>query len=140
MNEKIYETLIKLLEKANKKNEIAVAAVIVKNNKIISSAYNIRNKSHDVTAHAEILAIRKAEKKLKDWRLNGCDLYVTLKPCSMCESIIKEARIDNCYYLCNKLPSKKEYDKTKVCYKQTNYEKEILNLLQKTFKNMRKND
>ena len=139
MNEKIHSKLINLLNKANKKNEIAVAAVVVKDSKILGSAYNKRVKTNDVTAHAEILAIRKAEKKLKDWRLNGCDMYVTLKPCSMCEEAIKESRIDNCYYLSNKLPYKKEYSKSKVYYKQTLYEKEYVELLQKTFKKMRKN-
>ena len=139
MNEKIHSKLINLLNKANKKNEIAVAAVVVKDSKILGSAYNKRVKTNDVTAHAEILAIRKAEKKLKDWRLNGCDMYVTLKPCSMCEEAIKESRIDNCYYLSNKLPYKREYSKSKVYYKQTLYEKEYVELLQKTFKKMRKN-
>ena len=137
MNEKIYSKLIKLLNKAINKNEIAIAAVIVKDSKIISSAYNKRNKTNDVTAHAEILAIKKASKKLKDWRLNGCDMYVTLKPCSMCESVIKESRLDNCFYLSDKLDYKKEYSKTKVSYQQTFCEKELLNLLQKSFKKIR---
>ena len=140
MDKKIYEKLIKLMNKAIKENEIAVAAVIVKNNKIISSAYNKREKRKDVTAHAEVLAIKKAAKKLHDWRLNGCDMYVSLKPCSMCESIIKESRIDNCFYLSDKLSYKKEYDKTRVCYKQTMCENELVELLQKSFKKMRKND
>ena len=138
MNEPIEKTLLKLLNKANKKNEIAVAALIVKNDKIISKAYNKRNKKNDITAHAEVIAIKKASKKLKDWRLNGCDMYVTLKPCSMCEAIIKESRIDNCFYLSNRLIYKKEYSKTRVCYKQTTIENECVKLLQKSFKKMRK--
>ena len=137
MNEKIYRKLEKLLNKAIFKNEIAVAAVVIKDGKIISSAYNKRSKSNDVTAHAEILAIRKAEKKLKDWRLNGCEMYVTLKPCSMCESVIKESRIDRCYYLSNKLDYKKEYNKTVVCYKRTKLEEKVVEMMQKSFKKMR---
>ena len=139
MENKIYTKLISLMEKANKHNEIAVAAVIVKNSKIISSAYNKRKKTNDVTAHAEIIAIRKAERKLKDWRLDGCDMYVSLKPCSMCEAVIKESRINSCYYLSNRLPFKKEYDKTKVSYKQTACEEMLIKILQKSFKKMRKN-
>jgi tRNA(adenine34) deaminase len=139
MENKIYTKIISLMKKANKQNEIAVAAVIVKNNKIISSAYNKRKKTNDVTAHAEIIAIRKAERKLKDWRLDGCDMYVSLKPCSMCEAVIKESRINSCYYLSNRLPFKKEYNKTMVSYKQTTYEEMLIKILQKSFKKMRKN-
>ncbi len=139
MENKIYTKIISLMKKANKQNEIAVAAVIVKNNKIISSAYNKRKKTNDVTAHAEIIAIRKAERKLKDWRLDGCDMYVSLKPCSMCEAVIKESRINSCYYLSNRLPFKKEYNKTMVSYKQTTYEEMLIKILQKSLKKMRKN-
>ena len=88
--------------KANKKNEIPVGAVIVKNNKIISKAKNNRQKKYNVLGHAEIIAILKAEKKLKDWRLDGCTLYVTLEPCDMCYKIINESRIDKVEYLVSK--------------------------------------
>ena len=82
------------------------------NNKIIAIAHNKREKSNDVTGHAEILCIKKATKKLKTWKLDQCTLYVTLKPCSMCNSIIKESRIDKVIYILDKLPEKKEYEKT----------------------------
>ncbi len=85
--------------KANKKNEIPVGAIIVRNNKVISKSHNNRQKKYNVLGHAEINAILKAEKKIKDWRLDDCDLYVTLEPCDMCISIIKESRIKNVYYL-----------------------------------------
>ncbi|MDD4154184.1 MAG: nucleoside deaminase, partial [Bacilli bacterium] len=65
-------------------DEVPVGAVIVKNDKIISKAYNKREKLNDPTAHAEVLAIRKACKKLGVWRLDGCRMYVTIEPCSMC--------------------------------------------------------
>ena len=114
----INKEIKKLVIKAFKKNEIAVAAIIVKNNQIISKAYNMRMAKKDVTAHAEILAIKKAEKKIGDWRLNGCEMYVTLKPCKMCEAAINQSRIKKVLYLLEKPIEKKEYSKT--TYEQTN--------------------
>lgn len=78
--------------------DIPVGAVIVKNGKVIAFAHNEKEKNNDVTAHAEILAIRDAEKSLNNWRLNGCDLYVTLEPCTMCMSAILQSRISNLYF------------------------------------------
>lgn len=75
-----------------------IGAVIVKDNKIISTAYNKREKSQIATHHAEILAIEKACKKLKSWRLDDCELYVTLEPCPMCSGAIINARIKKVYY------------------------------------------
>ena len=102
MNDKINEYMqIAYNEaiKSYKKNEIPVGAIIVKNNKIIAKAHNNRQYKYNVLGHAEISAILKAEKKLKDWRLNGCTMYVTLAPCKMCQMIINESRIDKVYYL-----------------------------------------
>lgn len=84
--------------KAYSKGEVPVGAIIVKNNKIISTACNRREKSQIATHHAEILAIEKACKKLKSWRLDDCDLYVSLEPCPMCAGAILNARIKNVYY------------------------------------------
>lgn len=75
-----------------------IGAVIVKNDKIIAKAYNTREKDQIATHHAEILAIEKACKKLSSWRLDDCDLYVTLEPCPMCAGAILNARIKNLYY------------------------------------------
>lgn len=80
------------------KGEIAVGAVIVKDGEIIASAYNQKEKNNDVTSHAEILALRQAEQKLGRWRLDDCDLYVTLEPCPMCAWAIINARIKNVYF------------------------------------------
>ena len=80
------------------KGEIAVGAVIVKDNKVIASACNRKEKDNDVTSHAEILVIREAAKKLDRWRLEGCDLYVTLEPCPMCAWAIINSRIKNVYF------------------------------------------
>ncbi len=85
--------------KAYKKEEIPVGCVITRNGEVISRAHNTRQSKHSCINHAEILAILKAEKKLKDWRLDGCELYVSLKPCNMCKEVIKQARIDKVYYI-----------------------------------------
>lgn len=136
MNDKYLKQLIKLAKKASKKKEVPISAIIVKDGKIISKAFNKRIKNNNVLDHAEIMAIRKAEKKLKDWRLFDCDLYVTLKPCSMCEIIIKQARIKNVYYLLEKLNSKKEYNKTNFI-KISENEQMYHNILQDFFKKKR---
>ena len=75
-----------------------IGATIVKDGKIISHAYNKREKNQIATHHAEIIAIEKACKKLKSWRLDNCDLYVNLEPCPMCAGAIINARIKNVYY------------------------------------------
>lgn len=80
------------------KGEIAVGAVVVKDGVVIASAFNSKEKDCDVTSHAEILAIREAEKKLGRWRLEDCDLYVTLEPCPMCAWAIINSRIKNVYF------------------------------------------
>jgi len=84
--------------KAYSKGEVPVGAVVVKNNKVINYAYNKREKNQIATHHAEILAIQKACKKLKSWRLDDCDMFVTLEPCPMCAGAIINARIKNLYY------------------------------------------
>ena len=85
--------------KAYKKNEIPVGALIVKENKIIAKSHNNRQYKYNVLGHAEINAILKAEKKLKDWRLDDCTMYITLAPCQMCQMIINESRIEKVFYL-----------------------------------------
>ncbi len=94
----IENKLNKLINKAIRKNEVPIAAIIVKNNNIISKSYNKVNKKNNILNHAEIICIKKAQKKLKNWRLNDCELYVTLEPCSMCKEIIKKSRINTVYY------------------------------------------
>lgn len=83
--------------KALKNDEIPVGAVIVKNGKVIARAYNMKESKHCGVYHAEILAIMKACKKISNWRLENCDIYVTLAPCPMCASAIKQSRISNVY-------------------------------------------
>jgi tRNA(adenine34) deaminase len=81
-------------KKALKTKDVPVGAVIVKDGKIISKGHNEREKHNDATAHAEIVAIRRANKKLKSWYLDGCVLYVTMEPCVMCAGAIINSRID----------------------------------------------
>ena len=78
-------------------NEVPVGVVIVKDNEIIARAHNLRETLQDVTAHAEILAIRKACAVIGGWRLTGCDMYVTLEPCPMCAGAILQSRIRKLY-------------------------------------------
>ena len=78
--------------------EVPIGAVIVKDGAIIAEAHNAPRTDHDPTAHAEILAIRRAAQALGDERLTGCDLWVTLEPCAMCAGAIAHARIARLYY------------------------------------------
>jgi len=88
-------TAIKLAKKAAERDEVPVGAVIVSEGRVIAKACNLRETKKDPLAHAEILAIKKAARKLKGWRLEGCTLYVTLEPCPMCEGAIINSRINN---------------------------------------------
>lgn len=97
MEEKYMKEALKEAQKAYDKGEIPVGAVIVKNDKIIARAHNLKEIKNDTTKHAEILAIQKASKKLKSWRLEDCDMYVTLEPCSMCAGALIQARLKKVY-------------------------------------------
>ena len=98
MTEKFMKSALLQAKAAQKRDEVPIGVVVVKGDKIIARAHNTRNASGDATAHAEILAIRRACKKLGDWRLSGCDLYVTLEPCVMCLGACFNARIANVYF------------------------------------------
>ena len=99
MNEKEKFMLLALNEaqKAFDKEEIPVGVVIVKNGKIIAKAHNLKESKNTATSHAEILAIEKACKKLKAWRLLDCEMYVTLEPCPMCAGALINSRIKKLY-------------------------------------------
>ncbi len=83
-------------KKAEALDEVPIGCVIVCDGKIIARGYNRRNTDNNTTSHAEINAIRKASKKLGDWRLEGCTIYITLEPCQMCAGAIVQARLDRC--------------------------------------------
>lgn len=94
IDEHFMKIALKEANKALLKEEIPIGCVIVdENNKIIARGHNIKEQKEDVSAHAEILAIRKAGKKRNNWRLNGCTIYITLEPCLMCASAIMQARL-----------------------------------------------
>ncbi|MBE5805728.1 MAG: tRNA adenosine(34) deaminase TadA [Clostridiales bacterium] len=97
MKEKFMKEALKEAKKAYNKLEVPVGAVIVKDGKIIARAYNQKEYKNDTTNHAEILAIKKASKKLKSWRLIDCEMYVTLEPCSMCAGALIQSRIKKIY-------------------------------------------
>lgn len=93
MKEALAEARTALLE-----GELPVGAVVVRGGEIIARAHNGRERSHDPTAHAEILALRRAAERLGNWRLTGCTLYVTLEPCPMCAGAVVQARVDRLVY------------------------------------------
>lgn len=135
--------------KAELIDEVPIGAVIVKNGKIISTAYNSREKDQIATHHAEIKAIEKANKKLKSWRLDNCDMYVTLEPCPMCAGAIVNARIKNLFYAVKDENSggisrfnilNNTLNHTTTACQLTEYEQENKILIQKFFKNKRKKD
>ena len=95
--EKYMKEALKEAKKAYDKEEIPVGAVIVKDNKIIARAHNLRETKKSSISHAEILAIEKANKKIGAWRLEGAEMYVTLEPCMMCMGAIINSRIKKIY-------------------------------------------
>jgi len=83
-------------KKAEALDEVPIGCVIVSDGKIVSRGYNRRNTDANTLSHAELNAIRRASKKLGDWRLEGCTIYITLEPCQMCSGAIVQSRIDRC--------------------------------------------
>jgi len=97
-DEKFMRQAIVQAQKAEQLGEVPIGAVIVRDGKIIARAHNLRQTTKDATAHAEILAIKKASKKLGTWHLVDCTLYVTLEPCPMCSGAIINSRIKRVVY------------------------------------------
>ena len=89
---------LKEAKKAYLKEEVPVGAVVVYNNKIIARGHNVREIKESVLGHAELVAISKASKKIGSWKLEDCDIYVTLEPCPMCSGAIIQSRIKNLYF------------------------------------------
>lgn len=109
MDEKILKKLFALAKKSLRNNEFPVSAIIYDENGIISSGYNRRNRTHKTTDHAEIIAVEKANKKLKNWNLQNKCMIVTLEPCDMCKTVLKEARLGKIYYIIPRYAYKKQY-------------------------------
>ena len=134
-------------KKALKKNEVPIGAVIVLHGKIISRGFNKREKKQNAIKHAEIIAIEKACKKLKSWRLDEAEIYVTLEPCPMCAGAIANARIKKLVYaskehssednLCEKILSSNRLNhKTEIVYDEK-YNEVCSKMLTEFFKNKR---
>jgi tRNA(adenine34) deaminase len=100
MDEKIkfMKYALRQAKKAEKAEEVPIGCVIVKDGKVVAKAYNMRQTKRLATAHAEILAIEKACRKIKDWRLDDMEMYVTLEPCAMCAGAIANSRIKKVYF------------------------------------------
>lgn len=148
IKEKFMKEALKEAKKAYNKLEIPVGAVIVRNNKIIARAHNLKELKQDATRHAEIMAIEKASKKLNNWRLTDCEMYVTLEPCPMCAGAIINSRIEKMYIgakdektgACgSKLNLFKDYTfDTNVDLETGIMEEECKTMLQSFFKELRK--
>lgn len=135
---KYIDEIIKLSKKSLTYGDVPVGAIVVKDGTIIGKGCNTREKNNDIMGHAEINAIRKASKNVKNWNLQGCNLFVTLMPCTICMNIIKQCRIDNVYYLLDKPANKKEFDR--VAVKQIDSKDDIKkynNILSNFFTNLR---
>ena len=150
MEEKTFfmKKALKEAEKAYNKGEVPVGAVIVKEGKIISRGYNLKEIKKNTIKHAEIIAIEKASKKLDSWRLENCDIYVTMEPCPMCMGAIINSRIRKIYYGISDLKAGacgSVIDLTTYKFNHIpTYEKNVLGeeskeLLQKFFKELRAN-
>ncbi|MBO5394563.1 MAG: nucleoside deaminase [Clostridia bacterium] len=139
---------IKEAKKAFDKGEVPIGALVVQNGQIISRGHNTREQSQNAIKHAEIIAIEKACKKLKSWRLEDCEIYVTLEPCPMCAGAIANARITKLHYGCQEktscdhlcesiLSSERLNHKTEIIFEEER-EEEISTLLSDFFKAKRK--
>lgn len=93
-------------------SDVPIGAILVKNDEIIAKSHNTRELDNSILGHAEINVILEASKVLNRWNLSDCELYVTLKPCSMCMEVIKQSRIRKIYYLLDKPDYKKEFTKS----------------------------
>ena len=139
MKKKYVKKIYDLAVQSYNIDEIPVGAIVVKNDEIIGVGVNSREKEKSVVGHAEINAIKDACKRIGDWRLDGCEMYVTLLPCMMCAGAVLESRINKVYYLC---------DRTNVCFNamkyinvekidDNEYEEKYLKMLRLFFENKR---
>ncbi|MFI3241590.1 MAG: nucleoside deaminase [Alphaproteobacteria bacterium] len=141
--DKLLKTAYKEAQKAFEKDEVPVGAVVVKDGKVIAKAHNKCEHTNNATFHAEMIAINKACKKLKQNRLWDCDLYVTLEPCMMCAAAISFVRIKNLYIGCeDKKGGGLSFYEMNTCHHKPQIEnlnnKECSQILKDFFKNKRK--
>ncbi len=148
MEEKFMKMALNQAKKAYQLGEIPVGAVIVKNGTVISRGYNLKEKTNNPCGHAEIIAINKACKKLASWRLEDCEMYVTLEPCLMCVGAIIHSRIKKIYIgtldkktgaVISKIKGLDDYIVNhKVEYEKGILEEECSEILKNFFKDLRK--
>ena len=147
VKEYFMEQALKEAQKAYKKDEVPVGAIIVKDNKIIARGHNLKESKKNTIKHAEIIAIEKASKKLEAWRLEDCDIYVTMEPCPMCMGAIINSRIKNIYFgvkdkkagACGSIVDLTEYKFNHIPYYESGIlEEKCKNILQEFFKELRK--
>ena len=135
-------------KRALKNEEVPIGAVVVKDGNIIARGYNCREKSQNAIKHAEIIAIEKACKKLNSWRLDDCEIYVTLEPCPMCAGAIVNSRIKKLIYackettsndnLCEKILNSNRLNHHVQIQHDEKYQKEISQMLSQFFQTKRK--
>lgn len=135
---KYIDEIINLSKMSLETCDVPIGAVIIYKGSIIGKGINTRESKNNVLGHAEINAILEASSTLNSWNLEECEMYVTLKPCSMCEEIIKQSRISKVYYLLDKPSSKKENNKTKFTKIDSDFnEKKYAEILSDFFKDLR---
>ncbi|MBR2997509.1 MAG: nucleoside deaminase [Bacilli bacterium] len=127
----IIEELKQLMNKAIKKKEVPVACIITKDNKIIAKSYNKTVKTNNILDHAEIIAIRKASKKLHNWRLNDCKMYISLEPCDMCKEIIKKSRLSEVIYYSKQNENKTEKEINYIFKEELDISKTLTNFFKR---------
>ena len=138
MDNKFMNIALSEAKKAYSNNDVPVGAVIVKNGIVLSKAHNKKEKTGLPTSHAEIIAIEKACKKLNDWRLNGCVMYVTLEPCFMCTGALVESRIDKVIYAADNVNKKTYSDCADLFIKDFETTEECEKMLKSFFQTKRK--
>ena len=126
------EVAIEEARKAARKGEVPIGAVIVRDGVVLAKAHNMRERKQNALAHAEILAIHKACRRLKSWRLEDCEMYVTLEPCAMCMGALTNARIKKVVF-----GAKSETDLNWKVETQTLEHKECGQILKDFFANKR---
>jgi len=136
MNEKYMSEALKLAKRAYDEDEIPVGAVVVYNDKVIGCGYNQKEKFNNPLKHAELIAIEEACNYIGDWRLNDCELYVTLEPCQMCMGAIVETRIKKVVYGASKSDQMFNIQKD-IIAESGILEDDCLKIIQKFFKNKR---
>ena len=150
MNDKNFmQIAISEAKKSFTLGEVPIGAVVVKNGEVISKGHNVREKKQNALLHAEIVAIDRACKKLRSWRLDDCEIYVTLEPCPMCAGAIANARMKKIVYaceettsqdhLCEKILSSNRLNHKCAFERDEVYKDEAAKILSDFFKTKRKN-